>query len=143
MGEKHSLALQCWCHSPKQLRLPILAQAAALSSTPPAPPLDPEDLAELAAQAQEDAEWTAAADRSTGGATASAAATAAAGSAAAASASDVGPVSVDTVDDDGEESRWLGQDFWLGLEVAHQKIQAAARAEAEYIAGLFLLIAST
>lgn len=116
MGEKHSLALHCWCPSPKQLRLPMLAAAAAL---PPADRLqsnaDAEDFAELVAQAQEDAEWTAAADRSLG---------AAAGPGAGADAhADAGQGSAD-----GTE--WLGRDFWVGLESAHQRIQAV-QAQAE------------
>lgn len=122
VGEKHSLALHCWCPSPKQLRLPILAVAAAL---PAASRLqsnaDGEDFAELVAQAQEDAEWTAAADRSLG--SVAAAAPGAAVPAGSDAPADVGLGS-------GEDPEWLGRDFWVGLESAHQRIQTA-RAEAE------------
>ena len=123
MGEKHSLALQCWCPAPNQLRLPILAAAAAL------PDLDRlhsnadvEDMAELVAQAQEDAEWTAAADRSLG-------------AAAAPSSGVVVPCGlVETPADAGQGcgdgTEWLGRGFWVGLERAHQRIQAL-RAQAE------------
>lgn len=127
VGEKHSLALHCWCPSPNQLRLPILAAAAALpTATRLHSNADGDDLAELAAQAQEDAEWTAAADRSLGGTAAAAASTAGADSTGFA-APDVG------LDDrlhgaDGAE--WLGREFWVGLESAHQRIQVAC-AQAE------------
>lgn len=125
MGEKHSLALHCWCPSPKQLRLPMLATAAALPSADRLQSnADAEDLAELVAQAQEDAEWTAAADRSLGAA-------AVAGPAAAAAAA---PAGSDAHADAGQGSadglEWLGRDFWVGLESAHQRIQAV-RAQAE------------
>ena len=124
MGEKHSLALHCWCPSPNQLRLPILAAAAAL---PAASRLqsnaDGEDFAELVAQAQEDAEWTAAADRSLGSVAAVAPASAAAVPAGSDAPADVGLGG-------GEDTEWLGRDFWLGLESAHQRIQAV-RAQAE------------
>lgn len=123
VGEKHSLALQCWCPAPNQLRLPILAAAAAL----PAPDrlhsnADAEDLAELVAQAQEDAEWTAAADRSLGAAIApGSSAVAPSGSSEAAA---------DAGQGGGDGTEWLGRDFWVGLESAHQRIQAV-RAQAE------------
>lgn len=128
VGEKHSLALQSWCHSPKQLRLPILAAAAALpSESTPHPNADAEDFAELAAQAGEDAEWTAAADRSVGSAVASTAAASAVPCQG--NAEGVG-VSGDWGRGEGTGGKWLGRDFWVGLETAHQKIQAA-RAQAE------------
>ena len=122
VGEKHSLALHCWCPSPKQLRLPILAAAAAL----PAPDrlqsnADAEDFAELVAQAQEDAEWTAAADRSLGGPAAPATGVVAPAGVEASADAGLGH-------DDGAE--WPGKDFWVGLESAHQTIQAV-RAQAE------------
>ena len=114
-----------------QLRLPMLAAAAAL----PHPNrlhsnADTEDF-ELAAQAQEDAEWTAAADRSIGAAAASG------GGGGAASVIGVGPMGVaeglaalDAGQDCDGNAEWLGRDFWVGLENAHQRIQAA-HAQAE------------
>lgn len=124
VGEKHSLALQCWCPAPNQLRLPILAAAAAL------PELDrlhsnadADDLAELVAQAQEDAEWTAAADRSLG-----AAAAPPSGAVVPAGASCEAPA--DPGQGRGDSTEWLGRDFWVGLEGAHQRIQAVC-AQAE------------
>ena len=124
VGEKHSLALHCWCPSPKQLRLPVLAAAAAL---PAADRLqsnaDAEDFAELVAQAQEDAEWTAAADSSLGAA-------AVAGPAAGAAAPAESNAHADARQESAEGTEWLGRDFWVGLESAHQRIQAA-QAQAE------------
>lgn len=103
----------------------MLATAAALPSADRLQSnADAEDLAELVAQAQEDAEWTAAADRSLGAA-------AVAGPAAAAAAA---PAGSDAHADAGQGSadglEWLGRDFWVGLESAHQRIQAV-RAQAE------------
>ena len=111
-----------------QLRLPILAAAAAL---PAADRLhsnaDAEDFAELAAQAQEDAEWTAAADRSIGGgATAAGASTAGVGPMGLAEAD----AALDSVKDRDGGTEWPGRDFWVGLENAHHRIQAA-HAQAE------------
>ena len=124
VGEKHSLAMHCWCPSPKQLRLPMLAAAAALPAADRLQSnVDAEDYAELVAQAQEDAEWTAAADRSLGAAAVAAPATGAAAPAGSDAPADAGQGSTD-----GTE--WLGRDFWVGLESAHQRIQAA-RAPAE------------
>ncbi len=128
VGEKHSLALQSWCHSPKQLRLPIIAAAAALPTDPsPYTHTDAEESAELAAQAQEDAEWTAAADRSIGGGPAAVTR----GNSAGGGLLGGGEGAVSS----GEESHgvggeWLGRDFWVGLESAHKRIQAA-RLQAE------------
>ena len=123
VGEKHSLALQSWCHSPKQLRLPILAAAAALpTDTSPHQHTDAEESAELAAQAQEDAEWTAAADRSIGGGPA---AVTRADSGGGAFLSRGVVSSGDESHSDGGGAEWLGRDFWVGLENAHKKIQAA------------------
>ena len=117
-----------------------LPQAAALTHTsssrrPPYRPLpshthtDAEESAELAAQAQEDAEWTAAADRSIGG-----------GPAAVTRGNSGGGGFLgggEGVVSSGEESHgdgvgveWLGRDFWVGLESAHKKIQTA-RLQAE------------
>lgn len=108
VGEKHSLALQCWSHAPKQLRLPLLAEAAALPALTRAATPSPEDAEEMLALAQEDADWTAAADRAAGG----------------------GPPALESfagsVQGEVEGRVWLGRDFWQGLEAAHQKIQAAA-----------------
>ncbi len=130
MGEKHSLALQSWCHSPKQLRLPILAAAAALpTDTSPHQHTDAEESAELAAQAQEDAEWTAAADRSIGGGPA-AVTRAISGGGAFLGGGEAIVSSGEESHGDGVGVEWLGRDFWVGLESAHKKIQAA-RAQAE------------
>ncbi|KAL0037443.1 hypothetical protein WJX79_008419 [Trebouxia sp. C0005] len=125
VGEKHSLALQSWCHSPKQLRLPILAAAAALpTDTSSHQHMDAEESAELAAQAQEDAEWTAAADRSIDGGPA--AATRGSSSGGAVLRGGEGVVSSgEESHGDGVGAEWLGRDFWVGLESAHKKIQAA------------------
>lgn len=131
VGEKHSLALHSWCHSPKQLRLPILAAAAALpADDTPHPHLvaDTQELSELAAQAQEDADWTAAADRSIGGAVT---VTSPEGSGAASlGCSDGGVGNSDWGQGAGARVEWLGREFWLGLEGAHRKIQTA-HAQAE------------
>ena len=129
VGEKHSLALQSWCCSPKQLRLPILAAAAALpAEDTPHITADTQELTELAAQAQEDADWTAAADRSIGG---GAAVTSPEGSGAALlGCSDGGVGNSDWGQGAGARVEWLGREFWLGLEGAHRKIQTA-RAQAE------------
>ena len=122
VGEKHSLALQCWCHSPKQLRLPILAAAAALpADSVQYSNADAEDSAELAAQAQEDAEWTAAADSSLGGATAPVAV----GPPGSGSGEGVLSSGGWPGDSDGDGGEWLGREFWVGLENAHLKIQTA------------------
>lgn len=115
VGEKHSLALQCWSHAPKQLRLPLLAEAAALPVLTRANTPGPDDAEEQLALAQEDAEWTAAADRAAGSSQA--------GFSQAAAHSNAGA-------GQGEEGRvWLGRGFWQGLEAAHEKIQAAAAYE--------------
>lgn len=111
VGEKHSLALQCWSHAPKQLRLPMLAEAAALPALTRVHTPSPEDADEMLAMAQEDADWTAAADH-------------AAGATQAGFDSIAVPASRET-----EEQSWLGKEFWQGLEAAHQKIQAAATQE--------------
>ena len=125
MGEKHSLALQSWCHSPKQLRLPILAAAAALpTDISPHQHTDAEESAELAAQAQEDAEWTAAADRSIGGGPAAVTRADRGGGAFLGRAEGV-VSSGEESHSDGGGAEWLGRDFWVGLESAHKKIQAA------------------
>ena len=120
VGEKHSLALQCWCPSPKQLRLPILAAASALPALDRLQSnADADDIAEMVAQAQEDAEWTAAADRSTGSAAGTALPAASFSSAAFEAAQASEP-----------SETWPGRDFWVGLESAHQRIQVA-QAQAE------------
>ncbi|KAL0052945.1 hypothetical protein WJX82_010178 [Trebouxia sp. C0006] len=125
VGEKHSLALQSWCHSPKQLRLPILAAAAALPTDPsPHTHTDAEESAELAAQAQEDAEWTAAADRSIGGGPAAVTRGNSGGGGCLGGGERV-VGSGEESHGDGVGAEWLGRDFWVGLESAHKKIQAA------------------
>jgi len=130
VGEKHSLALQSWCHSPKQLRLPILAAAAALPTDPsPHTHTDAEESAELAAQAQEDAEWTAAADRSIGGGPAAVTRGNSGGGGCLGGGERV-VGSGEESHGDGVGAEWLGRDFWVGLESAHKKIQAA-RVQAE------------
>lgn len=111
VGEKHSLALQCWNHAPKQLRLPLLAEAAAVPAPSRADSCALEDTEEQLALAQEDADWTAAADRAAGASQAVGSATRGAGQSNA----------------DGQV--WLGRDFWQRLEAAHQKIQTAAAQE--------------
>ena len=96
----------------------MLAAAAALPAVDRLQSnADAEDFAELVAQAQEDAEWTAAADRSLG----------VAAGAAAPAGSDA-PADAGQGSADGTE--WPGRDFWVGLESAHQRIQAA-QAQAE------------
>ena len=86
--------------------------------------MDAEESAELAAQAQEDAEWTAAADRSIDGGPA--AATRGSSSGGAVLRGGEGVVSSgEESHGDGVGAEWLGRDFWVGLESAHKKIQAA------------------
>ena len=85
----------------------MLAEAAALPSLSRAHTrgLD-DDAEELLAISQEDAEWTAAADRAAGSSHATAS------------------ITVRAAESEGQT--WLGRDFWHGLEAAHQKIQNAA-----------------
>ena len=111
VGEKHSLALQCWNHAPKQLRLPLLAEAAALPAPSRANSCAPEDTEALLTLAQEDADWTAAADRAAGASQA------------------VGSVTIRAGQSHAEGQVWLGRDFLQGLEAAHHKIQTAAAQE--------------
>lgn len=102
----------------------MLAAAAALpAANRHQSNADAEDFAELVAQAQEDAEWTAAADRSLGAAAVAGPAPGAAAPAGPDAHADAGQGSAD-----GTE--WLGRDFWVGLESAHQRSQAL-RAQAE------------